>query len=161
VQQQEQRPDEIFRDKLWDEYRQRRREKTCSRCGSYKRYWVAPDTPKVIARIEFPAPDKPIVYYQNMYKIDSDTVTNTGTLADNFWYDLCKRCQDHVLGREDYKLDNNRLQAERQKTYKIEAEENRLLYLEDEIKETRARAARIKKGLEEPQPEPTKRQNSI
>ena len=143
----DQRNDEIFRDKLWEQYRKRRAAKLCSRCGEYTSYSITESQRSLIHEIkDFNLYGGPIKPYKIEYKLESELITNPNGLADEPFYDLCKQCQDHVTGKRQHPLSFNLEAVTKQLDRLRKAEGNRRYLQEDDMKEIRAEILKKKKA---------------
>lgn len=142
-----QRRDEIFRDDLWKEYKQRRTSLLCSRCGEYKSYSIMQSEHSLVGDIHrFDLYSGSIRPYKIDYTLKSELVTNPNSLADEPFYDICKRCQAHLTGKKPYPLSSNYEEITRELNNLHKIEQKRRYKQEDDMNEIRAEILKKKKA---------------
>src|SRR5215831_13997076 len=138
------RPDEIFRDKLWQEFYDRRLRRICNRCGSYTRYSIT--TERQDKSIDLYDGQDKDDFYLIKYSLDSKYIEDYDSLDDEF-YDICKKCQQHILGKSTWNLPTNSAQIHSELKDKRLKEEIRRLFQKDRERKAKHRALQIRKQM--------------
>lgn len=140
------RRDEILRDDLWDQYRQHRNSKLCSRCGQYQSYSILQSESSIIGEIHrFDLYSGSIRPFKIEYKLTSELITNPNNLVDEPFYNVCKPCQLHITGKKPYPLSSNLEEINHELNRLRKAEGKRRYKQEDDLKEIRAEILKKKK----------------
>lgn len=138
--------------KLYAELQERRKNKTCSRCGYYHKYHIDSQTTLLTPNDIGAEAQRTNTFFIVNYKIIKETVENPGTLDDDF-YDVCKKCQKDMFEavESEFKRDRNLYEIKRQfkileqKESERQFEQNRLIdRLQKEFRDKRKEANKSK-----------------
>lgn len=132
-------PIQVLRENVWKDYRNRRQNKICSRCGIYHKHWITSDKTRI--RVDLCSDDK---FYLKTYSITSKRIVNKNSLDDDF-YDVCKRCQDHITGKQQYLLSEPLEELEAELVRLRQSERLRRHEQESEIRNARKEAVKYRK----------------
>lgn len=130
----EQQTADMIRDYVWEDYRHRQKEKSCSRCGQYNKYEI---TEEVIRNKYKDLEKQGYNFYDKEYEIKTTPIINKNSI-DSDWGNLCKRCQLHIRGIEEYLLSPSITAAEHELARLRSAERMRQIYQDDDVKKAKA-----------------------
>jgi len=127
----------ILRNQVWENYYKDRKDRICSRCGSYQKYKIIDDKYPTAHELNS---KYGYDFYLIEYKLEITEVRNINSLGDATWGNVCNKCKDHVLGIKPYLLDSSLSDIEFELRDLRNKESNRRLFQEDKIKAAKTKA---------------------
>lgn len=125
---------DMIRDYVWEDYRHRQKEKSCSRCGQYNKYEIT----ETINRQGYKEFEKHgYDFYDKEYEIKTTPIINKNSI-DSDWGNLCQRCQLHIRGIEEYVLSPSITETEHALARLRASERTRYMYQSDDVKKAKA-----------------------
>lgn len=99
-----------FRDQVWEEYRERVKEKICNRCGEYFEYWIQDYRESSQPPDSYKGPER---FYIMKFGLERKLIRKPGQVTDPF-YHLCNKCINHLRRKERFVLPDTLKPVERE-----------------------------------------------
>lgn len=138
---------EATRDQVWKDREQRRKRRSCARCGTYYKHSIIESTRPV--HIDDYEGDQH--FYKISYELQTDKIVSDQNVTDAF-YDLCDKCIAHGKGLKPYELPANKEEIERELSRLKKIENKRRWAQEEQITKARAEVVKARKEKAEAEP---------